>query len=290
MALVLVCGATGNTGSEVLRQLVAQGVPTRAMTRSPESARRLSGSGVDTVVADLGSPDSLPAALEGVTAVYVATPTSPELPRYEGNLAAAAARAGVSHIVKLSVIGAAAESPLTFARLHFDAEQRIRQSGLHWTMVRPNGFMQNTLAWAPQIAAGDIYGPIMDARWSIVDMRDIAAVAVAALTDPATHSGATYVVTGPEASSPREQIEILAETLGRPLEAHEVSIEQARAAMLDSGWPAWNAERMTELLHLYANGVATATSPDVERVTGHTARSYRQFAADHRDAFLGRAA
>jgi len=287
MSKVLVSGATGTTGSEVVRQLVAAGVAVRAMTRSAESAARLRDSGLEAVVADLGDPGTLPAALEGVDAVYVANPASPELAGHERALARAVAEAGVGHLVKLSVVGAAPDSPITFGRLHFEAEQAVRESGARWTMVRPNGFMQNTLAWAAQIPAGTVYGPIMDARWSIVDVRDVAAIAVAALGDPRAHGGETYTVTGPETSSPREQIAILAEVLGRDIAAQEVSIDQAKESMLGAGWPAWNVERMGELFHLYAEGLAESVSPDVQRLKGRPAHDYRQFASDHRDAFGG---
>lgn len=282
---VLISGATGTTGSEVARQLRAEGVEVRAMTRSEASAARLRDADVEAVVADLADPASLPAALDGIDAVYVATNASPQIPDLEGNLARAAAQAGIGLLVKLSVIGAAGDAPLTFARLHHESEEQIRSSGVRWTMVRPNGFMQNTLAWAPQIAGGAVYGPVMDAHWSIVDVRDVAAVALAALRDPATHAGETYTATGPEPSSPREQAAVLAELLGRPIQAQEVPIEQAKGSMLEGGWPAWAVERMGELFELYGRGEGETVSPDIEQVTGRPARSYRQFAADHRDAF-----
>ena len=285
MATVLVCGATGTTGSEVLRQLQAQGVGVRTLTRSERSATRLRDAGVEAVVGDLQEPSTLPACLKGIDAVYVASPAALELPAHEGNLARAAAEAGVKHLVKLSVLGAGADAPITFGRLHFHAEEQIRQSGVGWTMLRANGFMQNTLAWAPQIATGSVYGPIMDARWSIVDIRDIAAVASAVLQDPDHHGGAVYSLTGPEAGSPREQIAILSEVLGRELIAQEVSIDQAKASMIDGGLSDWYAERLGELLSLFAEGVAEAISPDVQRVTGRPPRTYRQFASDHVERF-----
>ncbi len=284
---VLVSGATGTTGSEVVRQLRAAGVAVRAMTRSAESAGRLRDQDLEAVVADLSEPASLPPALDGVDAVYVASPASPQLPQHEGNLARAAARAGVGHLLKLSVIGCSPESPITFGRLHFEAEQAVKDSDVRWTIVRPNGFMQNTLAWAGQIAGGTVYAPVMNARWSIVDVRDIAAVVVAALQDPEAHGGEAYTITGSAASSPREQVAILAEVLGREIAAQEVSIEQAQQSMRDAGWPTWNAERMGELFRLYANRLAEATSPDLERVTRRPPRDYRQFAADHREVFGG---
>jgi uncharacterized protein YbjT (DUF2867 family) len=186
MGTVLVCGATGTTGLQVLGLLQSAGADVRALTRSPESASRLRETGADAVVGDLGEPSTLPAALDGVRAVYLTHPAFPDLPEHEGNLARAA---GVAHLVKLSVIGVSPDSPVTFQRLLFAAEQQIKESGVAWTMVRSNGFMQNTSAWAPQIAGGTVYGPVMDARWSIIDARDVAAAAATVLQDTATHTG-----------------------------------------------------------------------------------------------------
>lgn len=284
---VLISGATGTTGGEVLRQLRAADVPVRAMTRSEESAERFRDEGIDAAVADLADPATLGAALEGVDAVYVANPASPDLPAHEGALAQAAAAAGVGHLVKLSVIGASPDAPLDFARMHHAGEQAIKQAGIPWTMVRPNGFMQNTLAWADQIAGGTVYGPVIDARWSIVDARDVAGVAVAVLRDPGAHAGEAYVVTGPEPSSPREQVAILSELLGRPIEAAEVTIDQAEAAMVDADIPAWTAERLGELFGLYRDGLAEGVSPEAERLIGQAPRDYRAFARDHLAAFGG---
>jgi uncharacterized protein YbjT (DUF2867 family) len=283
---VLVCGATGTTGGAVLRQLRGDRVDVRALTRSPESAERLRRDGVAAVVADLADPDSLAPALEGVEAVYVANPVSPELGEHEGNLARAAAQAGVAHLVKLSVIGAGADAPITFGRLHGEAEAAVRDAGVPWTMLKPNGFMQNTLAWAPQIPSGTIRGPVMHARWAVIDVRDIAAVAARVLEAPAQHAGHSYVLTGAEAPSPHEQVEILSEVLERPLETQDLPIEAAQEAMRSAGVPAQTVEWLGELWRMYASGAAEQTSPDVERLTGRSPYTYRQFAEDHHTLWL----
>lgn len=284
MTRVLVVGATGTTGSEVVRQLRGRAT-VRAVSRSADAAERFRRDGVEGVVADLADATSLTAALEDVDAVYVASSPGPDLPALEGTLAEAAAAAGVDHLVKLSVIGAAADSPLTFARLHHDAEQRIQASGVDWTMVRPNGFMQNTLAWVPQLGSGRVALPIPDARWSIVDVRDVAAVAVEALLEPERHRGRAHTVTGPVASSPREQVRIVAGVTGRPLEVAEISIEASLDALRGAGVPAWTAERLGELFRFYADGAATEVAPDVRDVLGRPAHDYARFAADHAAAF-----
>lgn len=283
---VLVCGATGTTGGAVLRQLRGDRVPVRALTRNPESAAALRSTGVEAVVGDLGDPASLGPALKGVDAVYVASPAGPDIGAHEGNLARAAVQAGVGHLVKLSVIGAASDAPLTFGRVHHDAEQAIVESNIPSTMLRPTGFMQNTLAWAAQIPSGRIAGPVMHARWSILDVRDIAAVAGRVLESPAEHSGQAYILTGPQAVSPHEQVEILSDLLERPLQTIDLPIEAAQEQLRTMGLPAATVDGLGELWRCYADGLSEAVSPDVERVTGRPPYTYRQFAEDHHTLWL----
>jgi uncharacterized protein YbjT (DUF2867 family) len=285
--VILVCGATGTTGGAVLAQLRGEQRAVRALTRSEASAQRLHDQGVEATVADLGDPASLSPALDGVDTVYVATPCTPELAEQEGNLAHAAAAAGVGHLVKLSVIGAAEDAPITFGRLHGAAEDAVKSAGVPWTMLRPNGFMQNTLAWAAQIGSGAIRGPVMRARWAIVDVRDIAAAAVAVLDGPGEHAGREYVLTGPEAGTPHEQVEVLAELLERPLDTVDVPIETAQEQMRAAGVPDQNVDWLGELWHMYAANLAAEVSPDVERVTGRAPYTFRQFAEDHKTVWLG---
>lgn len=283
---ILVSGASGTTGGEVLRQLKAGGFETRAITRSPESAKRLEADGHEVVLADLAAPGSLMAAVDGVDAVYVATSASPELPAQEGALAKAAAAAGVERFAKLSAISASADTPLQLARMHHESEVLIRQSLPQATMIRPNGFMQNTLSWVQQIPGGVVRAPVLDARWSIIDVVDVAAAAVAALTRDG-HAGADYTCTGPEALSPREEIAILAELLGKHLAAEEVPLDAVPGVLESIGMSAWTAERITDLYSQYVQGRFEAVTDDVERATGRPARSYRQFAQDHLAAFGG---
>lgn len=176
------------------------------------------------------------------------------------------------------MLGAGPDAPIALCRVHTEAEQAIRDAAVSWTMVRCKGFMQNTLAWAGQIGGGTVYGPMMDARWSIIDARDVAAVAV--LRSPSEHAGAVYGVTGPEACSPREQIAVLGEMLDRRIEAQEIPVDAAKDFMRSAGMDGWTVDALGELFGLYAAGFAEAVSSDVERVTGRPPRDYRQFAQD----------
>jgi uncharacterized protein YbjT (DUF2867 family) len=284
--MILVCGATGTTGAAVLRQLRGDQRPVRALTRSAAAAQRLRGEGIEAVIGDLGEPATLAPALDGIDAVYVATPASEALAEHEGNLAAAARSAGVGHVVKLSVGGAAADSPVSFRRQHGAAEAAVRAGGVPWTMLRPNGFMQNTLSWARQVPSGVIRGPVMQAHWAIVDVRDIAAVAGRVLEAPGDHAGHAYALTGPESSSPHEQVEILAELLEQPLEPVEISTAAAQAGLRAAGVPDQHVRSIGELWQMYADGDATEVSPDVETVAERPPYTFRQFAEDHRTVWL----
>ena len=281
---VLVAGASGTTGAEVVAQLVAAGVPVRAMSRSAEKAEALRAPGVEPVVARFDDPASLAAAVDGVDAAYVVTGAATDMAATEGALAHAAAHAGV-HLVKLSVVGASADAPLRFGVVHAEAEAAIAAAGGSFTFVRPNGFMQNDLAWAAQVPSGTIAGPVMDAAWAIVDVRDVAAVAVAALRDPAAHAGATITVTGPAARTPRARVAALAEVLGVELATVDVPIPAFKEQLRGFGIPEWTVEGLEELFELYADGSAASVSPEGEAVTGRPPRTWEQFAADHVAAF-----
>jgi len=283
---VLVAGATGTTGSEVVAQLVAGGVEVRAMTRSQERVAALRRPGIEAVASAFDDPAALRAAFDGVGAAYLVTPSAAGMAGTEGAFAQAAAEAG-AHLVKLSVLGASLDASLRLARMHAESEAAIEALGGSWTFVQPNGFMQNDLAWAAQVPSGTIAGPVMDASWSIVDVRDVAAVAVAALTAPAAHRGRRIRVTGPQARTPRDRARALAEILGRDLTVVDVPIPVFKEQLRGWGVPDWEVEGLGELFELYARGLATGIAPDAEAVLGRPTRSWEAFAKDHATRFPG---
>jgi uncharacterized protein YbjT (DUF2867 family) len=283
---VLVTGATGTTGSAVVAELVAHGIPVRAASRSPEKLPGLARPGVEPVVLDRADEASLRTALQGVAAAYLVTQTSPDMATTEGAFARAAAEAGVP-IVKLSTLGAAPDSPLRFARAHAAAEAALESAGGAWTVVAPNGFMQNDLAWAAQVGSGAVAGPVMDAAWAIVDARDVAAVAAAVLADPAPYAGRRLAVTGPAARTPRDRVRALAEVLGRELDAVDLPFAVVAQHLRGLGVPQWQVDGIGELCALYAAGLATAVAPDAAEVLGRPTRSWEEFATDHAGVFTG---
>ncbi|HEX8519148.1 MAG TPA: NAD(P)H-binding protein [Pseudonocardia sp.] len=278
---VLVTGARGTVGGGVLDGLRAAGVSVRAGARDPS---RLSlPAGVDAVAVDLDSPATFPAALDGVEAVFCYAG------RDLGPFAAAARDAGVEHVVLLSSGAVVEADPETdpIAGLHARAERALRDAGLATTALRAGAFCGNTLQWARSIgAAGVVELPYPDARVASIHERDIADVAVAALTT-GRGRGEAPSLTGPRSLSFAEHVAVLGDVLGRPVAVRAVDPDDARAAMaryappdvVDSLFTLWAA----------ADGVPATVTEEVERLTGHPARTYDQWAHEHRDAFAGAA-
>ena len=196
--MILITGATGNIGSELIAALLpAQAGHVRVLTRNPGA---VFPDGTQKVVADLGDSDLAP-VLDGVHAVFLLT-DGLNIAAHDHRLLAAALQAGVERIVKLSVrsVGHGATDPIT--TLHRAGEEAIRDSGIGWTFLRPTGFMSNALNWAPMIAADQVvHAPFAAGRAAVVDPADIAAVAAACLTHDG-HNHRVYELTGPEPLSP----------------------------------------------------------------------------------------
>ena len=283
--MILVTGSTGNVGAPLVRELAAMGAPTRALVHTSEKAGAVERESVEVMVGDFGAPETLDAALEGVEHVFLLTPPDPRQPEWEKNVVRAAQRAGVSHVVKQSVQGADADSPIRIGRIHGGCERLLEGSGMGWTFLRPNLFMQTTLAFAPQVAAdGRFYAPLTEAKTSMIDARDVAAVAARALTEEG-HEGKVHELTGPEAISHRDIAEKLSGVLGRPVEHVEVSFEDARGGMIGMGMPEWLADALFELFEVRQAGYTAGVTGTVAEITGREARSYEEFAHDYKEAF-----
>ena len=275
--MILVIGATGTVGSEVVRQLVATGERPRALVRDPATARQRLGDQVEHVVGDLDRPETIAAALAGVDRVFLLTTQSSRQPQWERAVIGAAARAGVGQLVKLSVFRANEQSPLQVARQHGQAERVLAQSGLAATILRPVFFMQNLLAMVHDGAIATAAG---DGRVAMVDARDIAAVAVATLTGGG-HAGKTYTLTGPQALSFYQVASVLSRQTGRPLRHVRVPPDKVRVALQGRGVAAWYADDMARLHSMLAVGYEEVVTDDIHRVTGRPPRTLAQFAGDH---------
>jgi len=279
--MILVLGATGTTGGEVARQLIAAGHKPRLLVHDPGKAREYQGK-AEIVPVDLARSDSLGPAMKGGERLYLVS-TGESGPELEANAIEAAKKTGVKHVVKLSAMGA--ENPvLTFGRWHAQAEKRLRESGLTWTILRPGNFMVNALGWAATIKSqGAFYQPTGDARWAAIDPADIGAVAVKALTAPG-HEGKAYTLTGPESLSASQYAATLSSVLGTPVRFVDVPPEAARDLMLKS-MPTVYVDALMELMAAMKAGKIDRVTDDVQKVTGRRAGTFAAWARRNIAAF-----
>jgi uncharacterized protein YbjT (DUF2867 family) len=284
--MILITGATGTVGSEVLRLLTATGAPVRAMTRNP--ARLRSPYALDVVRADFDDPASLRRATAGAEAVFLLTAPAAPTPRHDLALLDAARAAGTSRIVKLSAIGTGEtdDHGRTVGAWHQLAEQAVQASGLAWTLLRPSLFASNTLHWADPVKAGTPVPNLTGhATQGVIDPRDVAAVAAEALTSPTTHTGQTYTLTGPDLLSVPDQAAQLADLLGHPVTTADVTPEAARSQLLASGMnPAAVDTALTGITWARAGHNALLTD-DVATILGRPPTSFAAWARDHLDSF-----
>jgi uncharacterized protein YbjT (DUF2867 family) len=287
--MVLLIGATGKIGRTVAKNLAQADVPTRALVRDPAKAADLAAAGVELVQGAAGDRRALDAALAGVDRVYLALGGMQDQEVLEKGVIDAAAAAGVRHIVKISVVGAAPDAIVTLARWHHSIEQHLAASGVPATVVRPNFFMQNYLASAGTIAGeGKIYGNSGTGATSLIDDRDIADVAVAALTQDG-HAGQTYTLTGAVALTQDEVAAQIGAAIGRPVEYVNLADDQFKGALLGMGLPEWLVDDYVALGVVQQNGWAAAVTDDVNRILGREPRTFAQFATDFAGTFSGTA-
>jgi uncharacterized protein YbjT (DUF2867 family) len=281
--MVLVTGANGRTGRAVLELLHSRGIPARAMVRDIAKAAGLPAT--EMVVADFSRPDTLSSVVKGIDKAYLTSAPDPTQVVMHRNFIRAAARAGVRHIVRQSVRGAAENSPIKIARWHADSERELEMSGVAWTHLQPVFNMQNFLRFATTIRSQNtFFAPMRSGAISMVDARDVAAVAVEALT-AAGHAHQTYLVTGSEPLTFGDAAQELSNVLKRPIGYVDVSPEQALTGMLAAGMPEWYAQDMLGFYAFYSTRAGAYVSDVVPRILGRPARRFLQFVNDHRAFF-----
>lgn len=277
--MILVTGATGTVGRQVVTQLSEQGVPVRAITRHPTSARMPAG--VEIVYGDLADLASLEPHLADADAVFLVWPfTDPGLAVGLGGQVVETLARHVTRFVYLSAQAAEGRPDSFWAVM----ERLIEGSGAGWTFLRPTGFAANTLMWADQIRGqGVVRWPYGAATRSLIHEHDLAAVAVQTLTEDG-HARQRYLLTGPEAISQADQVRIIGETAGRAVRWEELSPNEARPQLLN----AWGDPGFVDSALATWAGLATQPEPVtrvVEEITGVRARTFRQWAADHASDF-----
>ncbi|WP_410593952.1 NAD(P)H-binding protein [Amycolatopsis sp. lyj-23] len=273
---ILVTGATGSVGRLMVDELLALGAPVRALTVDPKRAQLPAEA--EVVVGSLARPSTLPVALKGVSAVYLAP-----MARTVRRFCELASDAGVERVVALSGSSVGDEHEGSSGHEYAAVEAAVREAGFARTFLRPGVFMNNTLGWAPMVRAGEVATAYGDATQTPIDLGDIAAVAARVLVSDG-HDGATYVLGGPEAISQREQVETLGSVLGRKIRFRELTPAEQRAQWIAYGVPeaavGWLLEGFEETLR--HPQVPTGV---VEELLGRPGTTYADWVAARREVF-----
>ena len=300
--MIVVTGATGNAGSQVVRALAARGERVRAFVRDPGRARQVLGENAELAVGDFADAASVRAALEGADVLLLSCADDPRRVGWETAAIDAAVAAGVRRIVKLSAAAAEPGSPVAFWDWHGQVEQYLRSCGTGWVILRASWYMSNVLAAASAVAAeGRLYAPAGQARIAMIDPRDVGAAAAAVLCSPghggspghgasAGHEGQTYLLTGPRAITYDEVAAGLSAATGSRVEFTDIPGDVAYQAMIGDGMPGFVAEQIIAMFARLRQGMATQVSPDVEALTGSAPRDFACFATDHARLFAPAAA
>jgi uncharacterized protein YbjT (DUF2867 family) len=285
--MILITGATGKIGRELVRDLTSRHSAFKVMVRSKEAARDFEAKGIKAVQGDFERPESFTGALAGIKTAFLLTTPRPNNLVLERKFLAACKSKGVQHVVRLSAIGANPWAASALLRSHGRCEAELENSGLDWTILRPTIFMQNLAPHiGPTVAKeSTLYAPAGDARMPWVDTRDIAEVAGEVLTTHG-HEGLVHELTGPEALSYGHVAEHLSRMLGRQITYVDVPEVAANHSMVGMGMSPWLAEGMITLYQMFrANGPTAQVLGTVERITGHAPRTLAAYLKEHEADF-----
>jgi|TARA_A100001518_G_C1224740_1_gene71800 uncharacterized protein YbjT (DUF2867 family) len=254
--------------------------------RNPAKAKNLERLGVELRVGDLEKPWTLGAAFEGADTAWLLTPPGPRAPEQSSNALWAARNAGVSHVVRLSAIGASHTAPTINGRLHGLSDTELIGSGIPYTIVKPHFFMQNLLMAAQSIAEqGAIYLPLGDSRMGLIDSRDIAEFAAKVLTTPG-HEGKTYTITGPVSITMHEVAEVIGRAIKKEVKYVPITLEDAWKAMVNEGMDEWTVNLLCDYFSAYSTNWGDLVTDDFQRVLGKPPRTLADFANDFSNAFV----
>ena len=281
--MILITGASGNVGSELVEQLSAQNIPLRVVSRDKSKFKGL-GANVQIMEGEITDPATVDRALEGVDKVFL-FPIIADLSHKSTHLLVDKSKAhGVKHIVMLSSMGAMS-SASDLGRLHREKEEIIEQSGVPWTFVRPGGFMTNTLQWLETMEAqGKVFNPMKDGKMAPISNKDIAAALGVALTGP-DQEGKIYNIVGPELVSTSQQVEILSRVLGVKIECVDVPPAAVAAEMAKKGMPPFIIDSLSKMWTSVAAGEFARRTDDLKQLTGSEGQTFEAWAKDNHDLF-----
>lgn len=289
VSTVLVTGATGMVSTALLGALNGKpGLRLRALVRDPAKGHTLQKEGVEVIAGDLEEPDTLAEAFDGVDVLWLLTPASALEPSMGSNAVLAAKQAKVKHIVRNSAIKAGHDAPNRNGRLHALVEEAVKASGIPWTILRPHYYMQNLLSSARSVASdGTLYMNMGEGPVGMIDGRDVGAFGAKVIENPSAHAGKVYTPTGPESTTMAKAAEALSSVLGKPVQYVALPQDAARQAMLGFGLSRWFVGNVVDYGRVYSEGWGDFVTTDFKDVTGHEARSFKQFATDFAPAFGG---
>ena len=278
--MILLTGVTGKTGGETAKQLLQKGARLRALVRDESKAAQLKAAGVELVVGDVSDADTVKRALKGADKAFLTLPNGQRQLEQEKQFTDLAVAAGVKHLVKMSSMEAVAHAQTPIPRAHWAVEEYIRASGLAWTMIKPNFFMQNLLASAAGIRTNRKFSlPMGGGTTGMADMQDIGAVCAEVLTGHG-HAGQSYEITGPEVLTFHGVADRISAVLGKTVEYVPMPMEQFRARMTGILEP-WHLNAVCELFREIAETGLDHTTDTFRKLIGRDPISVRQFIQDH---------
>jgi (4-alkanoyl-5-oxo-2,5-dihydrofuran-3-yl)methyl phosphate reductase len=282
--MILVTGATGNIGSELVKLLVAKGLPVRVISRDENKVSHLDPA-VQRVIGDRHDPSVVRKAAQGADKVFMLAVLFDKNHEADRLLVEEAKQAGAGQIVVISS-GTVRIEGNAIGRLHREKEELIEQSGIPWTFLRPGGFMSNSLQWADTIKSqSKVFNPMGKGKTAPISPYDIAGVAAVALTCPG-HEGKAYDLTGAELVSTPEQVEILSKVIGKPIDCVDIPVEVATERAIASGLPEAVVKSLAELWVQVRKESYTFQTNEVERLTGQPAQTFETWCREHRSAFV----
>lgn len=281
--MILITGATGTVGTQVVKQLAATGTRFKVLARVPRHVPFHPN--VEVVQGDLADTDRMEELLAGVDRLFLLSPSIPGSTGMQNRVIAAARNAGVGYVVRMSVLGADDRSPIGLAQWHAASDACLRSSGVRWTILRPSAFMQNVLSQADVIRRdGALYGAAGDGRLAMVDARDVASVIVTALCSSG-HEGRTYLLTGREAIPFTEVARQLTRALGKTVKYVDVTPQQYKAALVNAGKPEWLADDYATMSAIQKAGGSSSVDATLGKIIGRV-RTFDQFLEDYLHAFM----
>ena len=285
--MIYVTAGGGYVGREIVERLVKAGQRVRALVTTPEEGQAIEGPNVETVVGDRARPETFAPTLAGADAAMLLTRNARDLVAKDASFCGVAKAAGVRRVVKVSAFGASVNAEPGAKRVHGESEQAVQQSGLEWTFLRPQFFMQNMLWFVDEIRASGAFSlPMGNGGVGMIDYRDIADVAVKCLTQPG-HEGRIYQLSGPELLSCADIAAKLSRATGIPIRFNDMPPDEFRKLLISMGRPAWHAEEMTVSYVGMSKGASAVLTEDAQRVLGRPATPFDRVASDYARLFRG---